>query len=139
MIIIDTGSLVALFDKNDNCHDLCHDILRTTKMSLITTIPVLTEAFYLLSFSWHIQDDLWKFITDDNLGIYNLDRNLLKICRELMNKYQDLPMDFADASLVVVAERENISTVFTLDHKDFKVYRTKHGKGFKLLPSSLES
>ncbi|MDI6890029.1 MAG: PIN domain-containing protein [Thermodesulfovibrionales bacterium] len=139
MIIIDTGPLVALFDKSDNRHDLCHAILRTTKMSLITTIPVLTEAFYILSFSWHIQDDLWKFITDDNLGIYNLDRNLLKICRELMNKYQDLPMDFADASLVVVAERENISTVFTLDHKDFKVYRTKHGKGFKLLPSSLES
>jgi predicted nucleic acid-binding protein len=137
LIIIDTGPLVALFDKNDNHHNLCHDILKTIKRSLITTIPVLTEAFYLLSFSWHIQDDLWKFITDNNLEIYDLDRNLLNICRELMNKYHDLPMDFADASLIAVAEVENISTIFTLDHKDFKVFRTKSGRQFKLLPSKL--
>lgn len=54
-----------------------------------------------------------------------------------MSKYHDLPMDFADATLVAVAEAENISTIFTLDHKDFKVYRTKHGRHFKLLPSKL--
>ncbi|MGQ9570521.1 MAG: toxin-antitoxin system, toxin component [Thermodesulfovibrionales bacterium] len=46
-------------------------------------------------------------------------------------------MDLADATLVAVAEAEGISTIFTLDHKDFKVYRTKYGKSFKLLPSKL--
>lgn len=137
MILIDTGPLVAFFDKNDNHHSACHDVLKTIKTPLITTIPVLTEAFYLLSFSWHIQDDLWDFIIQGNLQIYNFDRSLLKTCRELMKKYQDLPMDLADASLVAVADAENIQTIFTLDHKDFKVYRTKQKRHFKLLPSEL--
>jgi predicted nucleic acid-binding protein len=139
MILIDTGPIVAIFDKNDNYHNTCFDLLETIKAPLITTTAVLTEAFYLLSFSWHTQNALWKFIIQGNLSIYDLDNSLLKMCHELMNKYHDLPMDFADASLIAVTEAENISTVFTLDHKDFKVYKTKHGKGFKLLPSSLES
>jgi predicted nucleic acid-binding protein len=131
--------LVASFDKNDAHHNVCLGLLKNLKMPLITTIPVLTEALYLLSYSWYLQDSLWEALEDDTVRIYIMDKGIFKRCRELMNKYQDLPMDFADASLVVVAERENISTIFTLDHKDFKVYRTKHGKRFKLLPSSLES
>lgn len=137
MILIDTGPIVAVFDKNDNHHNICLDLFEKIKAPLITTPAVLTEVFYLLSFSWHTQSALWKFIIQDNLSIYNLDKNLLKICHELMNKYHDLPMDFADASLIAVAEVENISTIFTLDHKDFKVSRTKSGRQFKLLPSKL--
>ena len=137
-MLIDTGPLVAIFDKNDNYHSVCHDVLKTIKTPLITTTPVLTEAFYLLSFSWYIQDDLWDFIIQGNLQIYNFDRSLLKTCRELMKKYHDLPMDLADASLVAVADAENIQqTIFTLDHKDFKVYKTKQKRHFKLLPSEL--
>lgn len=133
MIAVDTGPIVALFDKNDNYHSVCHNIIRTLKMPLATTVPVLTEAFYLLSFSWQLQDDLWEFIVEGNLQIYNLGRDLLKTCRELMRKYHDLPMDLADASLVAMADAENIRTIFTLD-KDFKVYKTKQNKHFKLLP-----
>ena len=135
MIAVDTGPIVALFDKNDNYHSVCHNIIRTLKMPLATTVPVLTEAFYLLSFSWQLQDDLWEFIVQGNLQIYNLDRGLMKTCRELMRKYHDLPMDIAYASLVAVADAENIRTIFTLD-KDFKVYKTKQNKHFKLLPGN---
>jgi len=135
MIAVDTGPIVALFDKNDNYHSGCHNIIRTLKMPLATTVPVLTEAFYLLSFSWQLQDDLWEFIVEGNLQIYNLDRDFMKTCRELMRKYHDLPMDLADASLVAVADAENIRTIFTLD-KDFKVYKTKQNKHFKLLPGN---
>jgi hypothetical protein len=135
MIAVDTGPIVALFDKNDNYHSVCHNIIRTLKMPLATTVPVLTEAFYLLSFSWQLQDDLWEFIVEGNLQIYNLDRDFMKTCRELMRKYHDLPMDLADASLVAVADAENIRTIFTLD-KDFKVYKTKQNKHFKLLPGN---
>ncbi len=135
MIAVDTGPIVALFDKNDNYHSVCHNIIRTLKMPLATTVPVLTEAFYLLSFSWQLQDDLWEFIVEGNLQIYNLDRDLMKTCRELMKKYHDLPMDLADASLVAVADAKNIRTIFTLD-KDFKVYKTKQNKHFKLLPGN---
>ena len=133
MIIIDTGPIVALFDKDDNYHVVCHDIIRSVKEPLITTIPVLTEAFYLLRFSWNLQDDLWEFVTHGNLQVYNLDKSLLKECRGLMKKYHDLPMDMADATLAAVADAENINTVFTLDG-DFKIYRTKQNKRFKLLP-----
>ena len=135
MIAVDTGPIVALFDKNDNYHGVCHNIIRTQKMPLATTVPVLTEAFYLLSFSWQLQDDLWEFIVRGNLQIYNLGRDLLKTCRDLMRKYHDLPMDLADASLIAVADTENIHTIFTLD-KDFKVYKTKQNKHFKLLPGN---
>jgi predicted nucleic acid-binding protein len=137
MIAVDTGPIVALFDKNDNYHGGCHNIIRTLEMPLATTIPVLTEAFYLLSFSWQLQDDLWEFIMQGNVRIYNLDRDLIKTCRELMRKYHDLPMDFTDASIVAVADAGNIRTIFTLD-KDFKVYKTKQNKHFKLLPKELK-
>ena len=138
MIIIDTGPIVALFNKTDNHHNICHKELKAIKTPLVTTMPVLTEAFYLLNFSCYIQDDLWKFIAQGNMQIYNdFDSVKLKKCRYLMKKYHDLPMDFADASLVAVAEAENISTVFTLDHKDFKVYRGRQKKQFKLLPAKL--
>jgi len=137
LILLDTGPIVAFFDKNDNHHDICLELIKRQKFSLITTIPVLTEAFHLLDFSWQLQDNLWEAIERGNLQIYNLNTGLLKKCRELMKKYRDLPMDMADASVVAVAEAENISAIFTLDHKDFKVYRTKHGKPFRLLPSKL--
>jgi len=137
VILIDTGPLVALFDRTDNYHNICHTVLKNTRSSLVTTPPVLTEAFYLLGFSWHLQDALWEFIMQGNLQIYNLDGSLLQRCRELMKKYRDIPMDLADASLVTVAERENIYRIFTLDHKDFKVYRTKSGRSFRLIPGRL--
>lgn len=137
MILIDTGPLVALFDKSDNYHAACHAALKTASPPLITTTPVLTEAMYLLNFSWNIQDDLWEFIAGRGLQVYELNAGRLKICRELMRKYHDLPMDLADASLVAAAGEENITTIFTLDHKDFKIYRTKINKQFKLLPHKL--
>ena len=137
MIAIDTGPIVALFDKNDNNYNICTEIFKEIHEPLITTWPVLTEAFYLLSFSPTVQDDLWEFIERGIVSVHNIDSNLSITCRELMKKYQDLPMDLADASLVAVADAENIQTIFTLDHKDFKVYRTKQKRHFKLLPSKL--
>jgi hypothetical protein len=137
MIALDTGPLVALFDKEDDKHHLCTKIFKEINEQLITTWPVITEAFYLLSFSPRVQDDLWEFIERGIVVVYNLDMNLAAICRRLMKKYQDLPMDFADATLVAVADAENISTIFTLNHKDFKTYKTKYGKHFKLLPPKL--
>lgn len=61
----------------------------------------------------------------------------MKRCRQLMEKCQDLPMDLADATLVAIAETRQIKRIFTLDHKDFKVYGPLHIKQFELLPSKL--
>jgi predicted nucleic acid-binding protein len=136
-MLIDAGPLVAVFDKSDGSHAICLEIVKNIKTPFITTMPVVTEAFYLLRYSWHTQDKLWEAVEQGLLRIYNIDTKMLRRCHELMSKYYDLPMDFADATLVSVAEVENISTIFTLDHKDFKVYKTKSGNPFKLLPSKL--
>lgn len=133
MILIDTGPIVALFDKNDNYHDKCLSLLKTIKEPLITTMPVLAEAFYLLGFSWQVQDALWELVNQGGIQIYDLKGEQFKRCRELMKKYKDLPMDLADATIVSAAETVNISTIFTID-KDFRVYRTKQGKNFRLVP-----
>ncbi len=133
MIAVDAGPIVALFDKSDDYHKVCHQVIKSLRLPLTTTLPALTEAFYLLSFSWQLQDALWEFVARGSLIVYNSDPGLLRECRKLMEKYRDLPMDFADASLVAMTDKENILTIFTLD-KDFKVYRTKEKKHFKLLP-----
>jgi len=67
----------------------------------------------------------------------NVSQHIITYCRELMKKYKDLPMDLADGSLVVLAESKNLEKVFTLDHKDFKIYRFARDKKFKLLPARL--
>jgi hypothetical protein len=133
MIAVDTGPIVALFDKNDDKHHICVEAFKVIREPLITTWPVITEAFHLLGFSHTVQDNLWEFIERGTVLIYALDKTFVQTCRELMRKYHDLPMDLADASLVAVADAENIRTIFTLD-KDFKVYKTKQNKHFKLLP-----
>ena len=135
MIAVDTGPIVALFDKNDDKHHICVEAFKVIREPLITTWPVITEAFHLLGFSHTVQDDLWEFIERGTVLIYDLDKTSVKTCRGLMRKYHDLPMDLADASLVAVADTENIHTIFTLD-KDFKVYKTKQNKHFKFLPGN---
>jgi predicted nucleic acid-binding protein len=137
MIAIDTGPLVAFFDREDDRHQACVAISKEVRKPFVSTWPVISEAFYLLGFSYRAQDDLWEFIIRGLITIRDIDPSSYLRCRELMKKYNDLPMDLADATLVTVAEAEGIPTIFTLDHKDFRVYKTRHGKHFKLLPSKL--
>ena len=70
MILIDTGPIVAFFDRDDRYHALCVEILKEIRDPLITTWPVLTECFYLLNFSWEVQDSLWLFIQRGGIEIY---------------------------------------------------------------------
>lgn len=134
MILIDTGPLVAFFDSSDNYHRICLDLLKDLDYSLVTVWPVLSEAFYLLNFSWKAQDNLWEYLARGAMEIVHPETRMMERCRVLMNKYKDLPMDLADAALVAIAETKKISTIFTLDHKDFSVYRPTHVKRFELIP-----
>jgi len=137
LILVDTGPIVALFDRDDHYHSLCVEVLKGIRDQLITTWPVITECFYLLNFSWEVQDDLWLFIERGGMEIYPLDREIQIRCRELMKEYRDLPMDLADATLVALGEKVGVSKVFTLDRKDFSVYRLRRRKRFTLIPASL--
>jgi predicted nucleic acid-binding protein len=137
LILIDTGPIVAFFDKDDRHHALCVEILKEIREPLVTTWAVLTECFYLLNFSWEVQDTLWLFIQRGGMEIYPLEKDFLNRCRELMKQYRDLPMDLADATLVALADILEVPKIFTLDHKEFTIYRFKQKKRFTLIPEKL--
>lgn len=134
MVLIDAGPLVALLHRDDRHHSRCVEILRQIRQPLATVWPALTEAMYLLNFSWSAQEALWEWIEAGTLHILPLEQPDAPRMRELMKKYRDLPMDLADAALVRVAERERIRTVFTLDQRDFRLYRPMRIGRFSLLP-----
>ena len=127
MILVDAGPLVALFDKRDAAHESCVEILKSINEPLATTLPVLTEAFHLLGPASTGASSLMDFITNGGLNVLFLDEAALLRCFELMGRYADAPMDFADASLVTMAEFRNSRKVFSIDRSDFATYRIKRG------------
>lgn len=138
MVLTDAGPLVALIHADDQHHERCKAVFRSLRESLATVWPVFTEAMYLLNFSWQAQEALWELTERGTVTLLPLDDQDLPRIRELMRKYRDLPMDLADAALVRVAEREKLRRVFTLDRRDFEVYRPARLGRFILLPSRLE-
>ena len=135
MILVDTGPLVALIHEDDNEHRICKDTFLTFSEPLGTVWPVLTEALYLLNFSWEAQNALWEMIQVGAVEILPLGTDDVGRMRELMRKYRDLPMDLADAALVRVAERERLRRIFTLDRRDFQIYRPSRIGRFAIFPS----
>ena len=134
-VLVDTGPLVALFDPSDRAHASCtRELGRLEGRKLVTSLAVVTEASYLLDFSALAQQALLTFIADGALDVAEFGRSNVSRAKELMTKYHDLPMDFADATIVVLAELLGTSAVFTLDRRDFGVYRLGRRK-FKLLPT----
>lgn len=127
MILVDTGPLVALFDPQDGAHERCVKVLKRIREPLVTTTPVLTEAFHMLGPSSVGSDRLREFIEKDGLSVWFLGRPTLTRAFELMEQYADHPMDLADASLVVAAESVNTRRVFTIDRSDFATYRIRRG------------
>jgi predicted nucleic acid-binding protein len=127
MILADTGPLVALFDPADSDHKRCVNILADIREPLGTTIPVLTEAFHLLSPGSIGSQRLMDFVTGHGLTVLFLDDRALVRAFALMAQYADRPMDLADASLVVLAETLKMRRIFTIDRDDFTTYRIKQG------------
>jgi len=127
VLIIDTGPMVALFDPRDPDFRACHEILKSIQEPLYTTEAVLTEAFHILDPNSRGAHGLMQFIREDFVSIVALSKADIGRSFELMHQYSDCPMDFADASLIVVAENMKIKSVFTLDVNDFSTYKIKRG------------
>ena len=125
---------MALIHADDRHHDSCRDALEQIRESLATVWPVITEAMYLLDFASQAQDALSRLLERNAVKILPLDAGDVPRMRELMRKYRDLPMDLADAALVRAAERERIARVFTIDRRDFEVYRPRGIRRFTILP-----
>lgn len=135
MILTDTGPLVALLDVDDSHHTACVAAAqRLPSGPLLTTWPCFTEAMYLLGEvgGYPYQAALWNLRTTGRLGLLDLSREETDRMAALMEKYQDTPMDLADASLVVVAESRSLHRIFSVD-KDFFIYRLSDGSALEVV------
>lgn len=131
MILVDTGPLIALFNPRDGQHTRCRMLLQTLREPLVTTVPVLTEAFHMLGPGSRGASNLQMFVQRDGLSVWFLDTSGLQRAFDLMSQYADHPMDLADASLLVAAEVLSIHTIFTIDRQDFAAYRVQQ-RGHRL-------
>lgn len=127
MILVDTGPLIALVRADDQHHQECVAAFRTMRQPMGTVWPVVAEAMYLLAGVFGAQEGVWEMIARGTVRLLPLGSDDVPRIRELMRQYANRPMDLADAALIRVAEREGIRQFFTVDRKDFAVYRL-HGK-----------
>ena len=134
-VLVDTGPLVALLDRSDPDHVACQETLSSLSDSMVTVWPVVTEAMYMLRAYWRAQEALWEMIETGAVEILPLGIDDVPRMQELMRKYRDLPMDLADAALVRAAERERLRRIFTLDRRDFQIYRPSRIGRFVIFPT----
>lgn len=133
-VLVDAGPLIALLNGRDRDHEACLREISRLRTPMLTVWPALTEAAHFLGEVTGGVDRLLSMLTRDAVRILPLSAADVPRMKDLIDKYEDLPMDLADAALVAVAEREGIDTVMTLDRRDFSLYRPRHVKSFKIIP-----
>jgi predicted nucleic acid-binding protein len=132
--LIDTGAIVAILDRSDAWHGPCVEALSSLRLPFATTPAVLAELFHLVGDDSRGTSAAWAFLRSGAVVLAPIDGQDLPNLEALMKRYSDRPMDFADATLVHVAERESLTTVFTTDHADFETYRIGRRGRFRILP-----
>ncbi len=130
-ILIDSGPLIALFDRNDKYHPASVQFIKTNHYELITTMASITETLHMLDFNRHAQIDFLSWIESGAVSVETITPNDFTRIKALILKYSDLPMDFADACLVFLGEKLNIDHVATID-RDFDVYRLNGKQTFTI-------
>jgi uncharacterized protein len=133
-LLLDTGALVSLLDRSQRHHRACVHALEHWTGPVVSTEAVLTEATHLLGRVPGGTDACLAFFLAGGATLVPASRKSLDRCRALMTKYRDQPMDYADATLVTLAEDLDATTVFTLDRRDFEVYRIRGRRRFRILP-----
>jgi predicted nucleic acid-binding protein len=133
-LLLDTGALVSLLDRSQTHHHRCRTFFEAWSGPVVSTEAVLTEATHLLASVDGGMTASVDFFLEGGAVIVPSTPASLKRVRALLAKYVDLPMDFADATLVALAEELNSTLVFTTDRKDFTVYRVKDRKPFRIVP-----
>ena len=131
-VLVDAGALIALLDRSDEHHEAAARAIATLTDTLLTVMPAVTEAMHLLARIHRGQDALLDLIEDEAVSIADLGEPDLRRMKALMRKYRNLPMDFTDAALVRVAERERLTRILTFD-KHFEIYALPGRARFVLL------
>ncbi|MEA3506034.1 MAG: PIN domain-containing protein [Elusimicrobiota bacterium] len=133
-VLINTGPIVALFDKSDKYHKKVKTFLKEFSGKLITSIAVITEVTHILDFNIKTQLNFLEWIRRGAIGIHEINELQLDRIIKLMKKYSDQPMDFSDATLIIIAEEINTKNIISIDN-DFDIYRIKGKTKFKNLLS----
>jgi predicted nucleic acid-binding protein len=123
-VVVDAGFLIGLFDETDSLHRRCREFLNNYRGRFLTTEGVLTEALALLSTAQQLRCLDW-LADAARAALLEVDREPLdfRAIEKLARKYADQPMDFADASVVLLATRTGVREILTADRRDFAVYR----------------
>jgi uncharacterized protein len=131
--LIDTGAILALLNQADPWHRRCAQSYATLRFPLATSAAVLTELFPLLGPARKL-DAAWTLLLTGAVTVLPIGDEDLPDLQTLMDRYRDRPMDFADATLVHLARREQLDMVFTIDHDDFETYRIDGRRSFRIVP-----
>lgn len=134
-VVVDSGPLIALFDRDDAWHGPVVSFLRKHPgLRLIATWAVLNETSALLGsrVGKQAELDFLAWVERGGVAVAAQDAGAIHGIRALVEKYRDLPFDFADASVAVLAAETGIAQVLTLD-RDFDIYRDARGKRLKNL------
>jgi predicted nucleic acid-binding protein len=132
--LLDTGALVSLLDRSQTHHAACRRFFDGWVGPVVSTEAVVTEAIHLLAGVKGGRAACVDFVLAGGTVLVPSTLESLARVRVLLEKYADLPMDFADATLVALAEELGASTVFTTARTDFSIYRLNNRKSFRIVP-----
>jgi hypothetical protein len=121
--LIDSGPLIALFDRSDSYHLKVLEFMKTFKGQLVTSWSVVTEVTHMLDFNLQVQIDFLKWCEVGGVNLFEISQDELSDIRIMIEKYSDVPMDLADATLMYIANKEKIKNIISID-SDFDIYRT---------------
>ena len=127
-VLIDAGPIIALFDSSERHHRHVKAFLREHPYRYVSTIAVFTEVSHMLDFSTGAQRDFYEWVMYKGIIIAGINQNDIPRLVEFTGRYSDIPMDFADATLVITAEKTGIRKIISLD-RDFDIYRLPADKG----------
>lgn len=135
-VLVDTGPLVAILSRTDEHHKVCVQALRVLPGPLFSCWPVITEAAWLLPAYPRAVQQLLKSIGNGFVELLPLASTESKAIADVMKHYENIRPQLADATLVDLADRDGIDTIFTLDQRDFSVYRSARKRPFRIIPGA---
>lgn len=134
-ILLDTGPIVATLDPRDQWHSVCVGAIERDAERCITSEAVVTEACYFAGRTGRRGAVVLDFLLELGIPVLSIETGGLRTCARLMDRYANVPMDFADGTLVALAEVFGIETVITTDRRGFAAYRASTGGSFRVLPA----
>jgi hypothetical protein len=134
-VLLDAGPLIAMLSPRDAAHGAVREAWPVLGDRCLTTEAVVVEATHIVARGRGDHARVLEFLVSSDIPVVSLHLPLHETCVHLMRRYADVPMDYADATLVALADRLRLTRVFTLDRKGFRTYRGARGIPFEVVPA----